>query len=258
MAAMGTALGRGARGGGSTRPGTTTTRPASRDRRVWQTKVLVADPSMFGSGVALVLEREPDFAVLHARTLSEAIEVAQRERPDVVLLDLDLPPARATAAIEPLTSVCSASIVVWSLGPGVDDVIECIRAGASGYLQKEISSTGLLRSLRGIVRDEAPLPRHLTTMMISALQSLGSRERARAATSSLSSREHEVLALIGAGASNREIASTLVISEFTVKRHVQNILKKLALPSRHAAAALHRSASWDAAAAAAPVLGRAE
>ena len=104
-------------------------------------------------------------------------------------------------------------------------MIECIRAGASGYLQKEISSAGLLRSLRGIVRDEAPLPRHLTTMMISALQSLGSRERARAATSSLSSREHEVLALIGAGASNREIAGTLVISEFTVKRHVQNILK---------------------------------
>jgi DNA-binding NarL/FixJ family response regulator len=95
-------------------------------------------------------------------------------------------------------------------------------------------------------------------MMISALQNLGSRERARAATSSLSAREREVLALIGAGASNREIASALVISEFTVKRHVQNILKKLALPSRHAAAALHRSASWDAAAAAAPVLGRAE
>jgi two-component system nitrate/nitrite response regulator NarL len=220
--------------------------------------MLVADPTMFGSGVTLVLEREPDFEVLHARSLSEALEVAHRERPDVVLLDLDLPPTRAAAAIEPLTTACTASIVVWSLNPAVDDVIECIRAGASGYLQKEISSGGLLRSLRGIVRDEAPLPRHLATVMISALQSLGSRERAIVATSSLSSREHEVLSLIGSGASNREIANALTISEFTVKRHVQNILKKLALPSRHAAAALHRSASWDAAPAAARVLGRAE
>jgi len=257
MAAMGTALGRSNRGGGSA-PTSKATRPASRERRVWHTKVLVADPTMFGSGVALVLEREPDFEVLHARSLSEAVEIAQHEQPDVILLDLDLPPARAVASIEPLTDVCNASIVVWSLRPSTDEVIECIRAGASGYLQKEISAAGLLRSLRGIVRDEAPLPRHLTTMMIAALQSLGSRERARAATSALSSREHEVLVLIGAGASNREIANTLVISEFTVKRHVQNILKKLDLPSRHAAAALHRSASWDAAAAAAPVLGRAE
>ena len=254
MAAMGSALGQGARGVRTGKAAQAT----PREKRAWRTKVLVADRTMFGSGVALVLEREPDFDVLHARGLTHAVELARRERPDVVLLDLDFPPAGAVAAIEPLVEACAGSVVVWSLHPTNDDVIDCIRAGASGYLQKEISAAGLLRSLRGIVRDEAPLSRHLTTMMITALQSLGSRERARAATSSLSSREHEVLSLIGAGASNREIASALVISEFTVKRHVQNILKKLDLPSRHAAAALPRSASWDAAAAAAPVSGHGE
>ena len=115
MAAMGTALGKGRAAPACARLGNTTTRTTTTG--VWQTKVLVADPTMFGSGARSSSSENQTLRSFHARNLSEAVEVAQRELPDVVLLDLDLPPMRAVAAIEPLTAACSASIVVWSLTP---------------------------------------------------------------------------------------------------------------------------------------------
>jgi DNA-binding NarL/FixJ family response regulator len=158
-----------------------------------------------------------------------------------VLVDLDLPPSGGIAAVAELQHSATSSIV-WSLGPARATVLDAIRAGARGYLDKEISPQGLVRALRGVVRGEAALSRELVTLLIDALHGVEERDRVRDQAAVLSSREREVLALVSRGARNREIAAELHISEFTVKRHVQNILNKLEVPSRRSAAAVYRSA----------------
>lgn len=208
-----------------------------------RTGVVVADSlPLFRTGVRRLLERESDFEVEEAGTQDELLAVAQAVRPEIALVDLDLDPGGAVAAVGALAAESNARAIVWSLDPSCDTVLGAIRAGASGYLDRRITGDGLLRSLRGLAHGEAPISRVLVTQMIDALHGLDRRERARAQAATLSFREREVLELVAGGARNREIAERLLISEFTVKRHVQNILDKLDLPSRHAAAALHGTA----------------
>jgi two-component system nitrate/nitrite response regulator NarL len=213
------------------------------------TRILVADPlPVFRSGVRALLARETDFEVIEASELDGVVQIVEAGCPDVALIDLDLPPHGGVEAVARLSLRCSSHTIVWSFSPDPETVFEAVRAGASGYLDKTISLTGLVRSLRGIMRGEAPLPRHLTFQLIEALHLARERESARERAAVLSAREREVLALVAGGLRNRQIAEALVISEFTVKRHMQNILQKLSLPSRRAAAAFHRSAFGEIAA----------
>ena len=205
-------------------------------------RVLVADRrDIFRSGVRALLEREGDFAVVTAADLPSAVSTAERGV-DVGLVDLELPPEGGVAAVRALCRACSACMVVWSFSPGRQTVLEAIRAGASGYLEKTVSPEALIRSVRAASRGEAVLQRDLVGLMIHALHDVDERVRAREQAASLSAREREVLDLVASGRQNREIAERLVISEFTVKRHVQNILHKLELPSRRAASAFWRAA----------------
>lgn len=205
-------------------------------------RVLLADDlETLRSGVRELLRRENDFKVSEARDLVELRAAVARFSPDIVLVDLDLPPSGGIAAVAELQRSETSSIV-WSLGPNRATVLEAIRAGARGYLDKEISPQGLVRALRGVVRGEAALSRELVTLLIDALHGVEERDRVRDQAAVLSGREREVLALVSRGARNREIGEELHISEFTVKRHVQNILNKLEVPSRRSAAAVYRSA----------------
>jgi DNA-binding NarL/FixJ family response regulator len=199
------------------------------------------DVETLRSGVRDLLLRESDFLVFEARDLDELRAAVQRRSPDIVLVDLDLPPSGGIAAVAELQHSATSSIV-WSLGPARATVLDAIRAGARGYLDKEISPQGLVRALRGVVRGEAALSRELVTLLIDALHGVEERDRVRDQAAVLSGREREVLALVSRGARNREIGEELHISEFTVKRHVQNILNKLEVPSRRSAAAVYRSA----------------
>lgn len=207
-----------------------------------RTRVLVADDvATLRSGVRELLLRESDFRVFEACGLQEMRAAVERNDPDIVLVDLDLPPSGGVAAVAELQRSETSSIV-WSFEPDRSTVFEAIRAGARGYLDKEISSQGLVRALRGVVLGEAALSRELVTLLIDALHGVQERDRVRDQAAVLSSREREVLALVARGARNREIGEELHISEFTVKRHVQNILNKLEVPSRRLAAAVYRSA----------------
>jgi DNA-binding NarL/FixJ family response regulator len=141
-----------------------------------------------------------------------------------------------------LAPLYETQMILWGFEAPKNSVLAAITAGAKGFLPKEISQAGLIRSLRGVVRGEAPLSRGLATVMIDAVQGLEERDRARERAAALSTREREVLALVAKGARNRQIAEGLSISEFTVKRHMQNILHKLDLPSRRAAGLFYRSA----------------
>jgi two-component system nitrate/nitrite response regulator NarL len=208
-----------------------------------RTRILVADSlAIFRSGVRALLARESDFDVIEATDLDDVLAASADVCPDVALIDLDLPPLGGVAAVARLADRCPVHSIVWSFEPTRGSVLAAIRAGASGYLHKEISPTGLVRSLRGVVRGEAPLARDLATLMIEAIHGLDERDRARDRMAVLSSREREVLALVAHGARNKQVASELTISEFTVKRHMQNILQKLELPSRRAAAVFYRAA----------------
>jgi DNA-binding NarL/FixJ family response regulator len=208
-----------------------------------RTRVLVADPlRIFRAGVRNLLARESDFAVVEAGTLDEVLGAIDAHCPDIALVDVELPPLGGLAAIQRLTERCSTYTIMWGLEPSPDTVLAAVRLGAHGFLRKEISSGGLVRALRGVVRGEAPLSRDLASLMIGALHGMDERARARERADVLSPREREVLDLIAQGARNKQIAAMLVISEFTVKRHVQNILQKLELPSRRAAASFYGTA----------------
>jgi DNA-binding NarL/FixJ family response regulator len=189
-----------------------------------------------------LLARESEFEITEAANLEELLSAIKEECPDVALIDLKLPPAGGVAAVAELSNLCRTNTIVWSFESDRDTVLAAIQAGASGYLHKEISARGLVRSIRAAVRGEAPLARDLATLMIGALHGLEERHRARELAAVLSPREREVLSHVARGARNRQIAQALYISEFTVKRHMQNILHKLRLPSRRAAAAFYRSA----------------
>lgn len=205
-----------------------------------RTRVLIADQlPIFRAGVRDLLLAEDDFVVREAADRAEVLASIAEEDCDVVLVDLDLPPDGALAFLPELRPGPTRHAIVWSFLPSQASVLAAIRQGASGYLHKEIAAPGLLRTLRALAQGEAPLARDLAGAAIDAVRS---SEWENEQASVLSVREREVLALVAKGARNREVAAELEISEFTVKRHVQNILHKLGLPSRIAAAAFYRAA----------------
>lgn len=206
-------------------------------------RVLVADPlELYRSGVRNVLERESDFELVEASDLDGLRAEVERGCPDIAIVDLDLPPVGGVAAIGSLGRCGGTRTVVWSFDPTRETVLAAIRGGADGYLEKEITPQALVQSLRGMARGEAALSRALATLMIEAIHGLEQRDRVRDQASVLSTREREVLAFVAGGARNKDIADALTISEFTVKRHMQNILQKLEMPSRRAAASFYRVA----------------
>ena len=206
-------------------------------------RVLVADGApLFRSGVRHLLTREGDFVLTEAADFDELMQVMEHEAPEIALIDLDLPPSGGVAAVAHLAAQKTARLVVWGFEAEREQVLDALTAGADGFLDKAISPTGLRRALRGMSRGESPLPRELVTVVVDAVHDFEARDRARERLVVLSAREREVLALVANGARNRQIADELSISEFTVKRHMQNILQKLDLSSRTAAAAFYRTA----------------
>jgi two-component system nitrate/nitrite response regulator NarL len=207
-----------------------------------RTRVLVADPvRIFRAGVRDLLQRESEFEVVEAAQLAD-LEPLRDRCPDIALIDLHFPPLGAVTALNWLRNHCDAHNIVWSFEPSREVVIGAMRAGADGYLCKEITRSGLVRSLRGVMRGEAALSRELTMFVVDALRGLERRDRTRARVYLLSDREREILFYVAQGLRNRQIAAALAISEYTVKRHMQNILGKLDLASRGAAADFYREA----------------
>jgi len=207
-------------------------------------RLILADPfSVFRLGVRSVISDEQDFEIVEAGNLRELHEVVGAfGRADLALIDLDLPPGGAVEAMALLRPVATPT-VVWShrarYSPQV--VFDLVRAGAVGVLSKEISASGLVRALRGVVRGEAALERSVARLLIAGMHSAGDELKLRSRMGTLSAREREVLELVCENHSNKSIAAALCVSEFTAKRHVQNILRKLGVHSRWEAAASYYS-----------------
>ena len=205
--------------------------------------MLVDDQPLFREGLHLLLSTFADITVVgEAANGQEALELAPKLRPDVVLMDLRMPILDGVAATRQLKTILPAcQVIVLTTFDDDETVFEGLRAGAVGYLLKDVSSNKLAEAVRAAARGESFLQPAIAAKVVAEFARLEPRKPATAATRQplvepLSERELEVLALISQGASNKEIAAQLFITEGTVKNHVTNILGKLGVTDRTQAA----------------------
>jgi two-component system nitrate/nitrite response regulator NarL len=196
--------------------------------------LLVDDHALFRSGVKTLLQRHADFAVVdEAGDGLEGIKRARSLKPDVVLLDLHMPGISGLEALRVMTEeLPGIRVLMLTVSEDAQDLMEALRAGACGYLVKNIEMDALLDSIRRAARGDSVVSPQMTAKLIQ-----GVREQPRAADKvaereRFSPRERDILACLAQGESNKEIARELVLAESTVKIHVQNIFKKLHMTSR--------------------------
>jgi RNA polymerase sigma factor (sigma-70 family) len=202
--------------------------------------VLVADAnSVFRSGVVALLDREVDIRAIPCASTDMLLGQLAEVRPNVILVDVDLGLGGGLEAISrvKLRSPGTEAVAI-AAAPDRELVLAAVRAGARGIVERTVHSASLARIVRRAATGEVTIPRHLLGYVLDELARVERRVDANVALTPLSSREREVLALIGEGKRNREIAEILSISELTVKRHVHNMLEKLRVPTRAAAVSL--------------------
>jgi DNA-binding NarL/FixJ family response regulator len=195
--------------------------------------VLIADDQqLVREGLHLLLEMAPGICVVgEAADGAEAVERARRLQPDVVLMDVQMPRLDGVAATRQIQEACpKVKVIILTTFDDDEYVFEGLRAGAAGYLLKDVPSEQLAEAIRAAARGEVFIHPSVTRKVVAELTRLTERERVRREqplAEPLSPRELEVLALLAEGLSNQEIAGRLYIAPGTVKNHVSNILSKL-------------------------------
>ena len=196
-------------------------------------RVLIADDQpLIRTGLRAMLEHAPDM-VLHAEAADgeEAVDLARRHRPDVVLMDIRMPRLDGIEATRRITSdaaLAAVRVVVLTTFDGDENVYAAIRAGASGFLLKDAPPEQVLDAIRVVADGEALLAPSVTRRLIADLASRPEgAQRPDPKLDLLTAREREVLALVGRGLSNAEIAAHLYMSPATAKTHVSHVMTKL-------------------------------
>lgn len=201
--------------------------------------LLVDDHDLFRKGIARLIDSQPDFRIVgEARDGREALEMARKLSPDVILMDIEMPlwnGAEATRRIK--AEMPDINVVMLTVSDDDANLFTSIRAGASGYLLKSVKPEELFRRLRGVSVGEAAISPLLAAKILQEFARLDQAPSNPCGVEGLSSRETEVLALVAKGMTNREIGEHLHIAENTVKNHLRNILEKLQLSNRAQAAA---------------------
>ena len=205
--------------------------------------LLVDDQPLFRKALAGLINAQLDMAVVgEADSGLEALERVRTTSPDVVVMDVNMPGSGGVEGVRAIRAAGFATkIVMLTISEDDDDLFDAIRAGANGYLLKNIRPETLFEDLRGVARGEAPIAPGIAHKLLDALREGPPRPRAHPipaeGEAALTRREIEILQLVAAGLSNKEIAAQLVITEGTVKNHVHNALEKLHLSNRTQAAA---------------------
>jgi len=199
--------------------------------------LVVDDHTLFRSGVISLLSRQPDVEVVgEAADGLEGVKRAKQLAPDIVLLDLHMPGVPGKEALRLLADeVPDAKVVMLTVSEDAQDLFDCLRSGAVGYLLKNTDVDALVDSLRRAHEGDSVVSPEMTSKLVQGIR-VPADDPAAAAVASLSGREREVLQQVARGASNKEIARSLDLAESTVKIHVQHILRKLGLQSRVQAA----------------------
>jgi RNA polymerase sigma factor (sigma-70 family) len=202
--------------------------------------LLADDHTLFRKGLASLLEKEPGFEVIgEAQDGAEAIRKAQADKPDLVLMDIHMPGVNGLEATRQITNALPATrVVMLTISEEDKDLFEAIKCGAHGYLSKKVEPEKLRELIEGVFRGEAPLSGATAAKILKEFAAQASKDSETTAVSDLTPREKEVLQLLAAGLTNKEIGIRLDIAENTVKNHLKNILAKLHLQNRVQAAAL--------------------
>jgi two-component system NarL family response regulator len=200
--------------------------------------LIVDDHALFRRGLEMVLESEVDIELVgEASNGEEAVHVAGDSLPDVVLMDIRMPRSSGIEACRALKEVApSAKIVMLTISDEEDDLFDAIRAGASGYLLKDIPLDEVAGAVRAVHGGQSLINPSMAAKLLTEFAALARRDDEeppqQVPAPRLTEREIEVLRLVARGMNNRDIAKELFISENTVKNHVRNILEKLQIHSR--------------------------
>jgi len=211
--------------------------PASAGLVVEPIRVLVVDDhALFRRGLQMVLEQEPDIEVVgEASDGAEAVTTAAETLPDIVLMDVRMPKRGGIDACTSIhETVPSAKIIMLTISDEEADLYDAIKAGAMGYLLKEISIEEVASAIRAVHGGQSLISPSMASKLLTEFASMIKKtdDRQQVPTPRLTDREMEVLKLVAKGMNNRDIAKQLFISENTVKNHIRNILEKLQLHSR--------------------------
>ena len=206
--------------------------------------MLVDDHALVRSAVRQAIAADDVELVAEAATAEDAFALALAVRPDVMLLDIDLPGMNGIQMLEELAPrLPETKIVILTVSDSERDVIEALARGASGYLTKDLTPEALLRAIRGTQRGELAMSRRYAARAIRHFVEAARRAGGGSGViAGLSPRENDVLRMLAEGLTDREIAAALVISPRTVETHVSNVLHKLNVRKRAEAAQRYRDA----------------
>jgi two-component system NarL family response regulator len=198
-------------------------------------RVLICDDhALFRRGLMMVLESEDGIEVVaEAEDGDDAVRKAEEHAPDVVLMDVRMPKMSGIEATRAIAeSVPTARILMLTVSDEEEDLYDAVKAGATGYLLKEISIEEVANAIRAVTTGQSLISPSMASKLLSEFTNLAKQAEKKVLAPKLTDRELQVLKLVAQGLSNREVAEQLYISENTVKNHVRNILEKLHLHSR--------------------------
>ncbi|GAB4529165.1 MAG: response regulator transcription factor [Anaerolineales bacterium] len=200
--------------------------------------LLVDDHEVVRLGLKALLERHPDFEVVaEAGTARDAVARVEEFAPDVVVMDIRMPGGSGIEACQEITKRYPATKVIMLTSYAEDEMLfSAIRAGAAGYVLKQIGGEDLVRAIDAVGRGEALLDPAVTQRIFQEVRKAAKEEEA-SAFSALTQQERHVLLLVSEGKTNREIARDLFLGEGTVRNYVSSILSKLGVSNRAEAAA---------------------
>lgn len=222
---------------GDSFPGTAGASAADGDKKKIRI-VLIDDHTLFRSGLKALLSRQADLEVVgEASDGLEGVKLVEQVKPDLVLLDLDMPVMNGREALSQILEADpSMAVLMLTVSEDGDDLAECMKIGARGYLLKKINADFLLQSVRHAVAGDSVISPEMTSKLVMKLRRDNYSPAPGPAIDSLTPRERETLAWLARGVSNKEIAKALDLAESTVKVHVQSVLRKLNIRSRVQAA----------------------
>lgn len=203
--------------------------------------LLVDDHTLFRSGLKALLSRQADFEIVgEASDGLEGVKLAEQLKPDLVLLDLDMPVMNGTEALaQMLAANRELPVVMLTVSEDAEDLKEAFVLGARGYLVKNIDAEYLVNGVRQVVAGESVMSPEMTSKFVNGIRAkhLSLMPEVRPETvKSLTERERQILGCLAQGASNREMANLLNMSESTVKAHFQRIMRRFDFSSRVQAA----------------------
>lgn len=200
--------------------------------------LLVDDHEVVRLGLKSLIERHPGFEVVaEAATEHEAVQKAVAHKPQIVLMDIRLAGGNGIQACEQIMEQLPETKIIMLTSYAEDEMLfAAIRAGAAGYVLKQVGSQDVVRAIEAAARGEAMLDSSLTQKVFSEMRRAIQKEEAAAFTE-LTTQERQVLAAIAEGKTNREIAQVLFLSEGTVRNYVSSVLSKLGVSNRAEAAA---------------------